>query len=215
MSKSPQSVSKFTFDTEFRSEGDLVSNAARARQRKVFTQEEIDHMFAKARHEGLKAGQVRAAEALAAAVGDMAEAVRAALAGSRDEIETLREEAARVAVTAARKLAPVAIAACPTGDVEAALREAMHQAIGEPRIVLRASQGVLDALQEKLTEIAHDEGFDGRIVTSVDPGIVGADCRIEWRGGGAERTLAALEEAIDELIARRFAQSTKTTITKG
>ena len=215
MNSGVKQVSKFTFDTEFRAEGDLISNAARARQRKVFTQEELDQMFAKARHEGLKAGQVRAAEALAIAVGDMAEAVRAALAGSHKEVENLRQEAAQIALAAARKLAPVAIAAHPAGDVEAALREAVHQAIGEPRIVLRASQNVLDALQDKLAEIAHDEGYDGRIITSADPGIVGADCRIEWRGGGAERTFAALEEAIEELIARRFAQSINTTMTKG
>jgi flagellar assembly protein FliH len=215
MNRGAKPVSKFTFDTEFRAEGDLISNAARARQRKVFTQEEIDQMCAKARGEGLKAGQVRAAEAVAAAAADLAEAVGAALAGSHDQIETLREEAAQIAVAAARKLAPVAIASLPAGDVEAALREAMHQAIGEPRIVLRASQAVLDALCGKLAEIAHDEGYDGRIVTSADPGIVGADCRIEWRGGGAERNLAVLEEAIGELIARRFTQTTKTTITKG
>jgi flagellar assembly protein FliH len=215
MSKSAQPTAKFNFDTEFRPEGDLVSNAARARQRKVFTQEEIDQMFAKARGEGLKAGQVRAAEALAVTVANLVETVRATLAGAHQEIEILREEAARIAFTAARKLAPVAIASFPTGDVEEALREAIHQAIGEPRIVLRASQTVIDALSGKLAQIAHDEGFEGRIVTSADPGIVGADCRIEWRGGGAERSLAVLEAAVGDLIARRFMQSTKTTITKG
>ncbi|MGC9954022.1 MAG: hypothetical protein ABSD21_07070 [Rhizomicrobium sp.] len=215
MNKGTQPVSKFTFDTEFRPEGDLVSNAARARQRKVFTQEEIDQMFAKARNEGLKAGQVRATEALVVAVAHLAETVRATFVDAHDEIETLREEATRIAFAAARKLAPVAIASFPTGDVETALRDAMHQAIGEPRIVLRASQAVIDALSGRLAEIAHDEGFDGRIVTSADPGIVGADCRIEWRGGGAERNLAVLEAAVGDLIARRFTQSTKTTITKG
>ena len=210
MNKHTQPAAKFNFDTEFRPEGDLVSNAARARQRKVFTQEEIDQMFAKARAAGLKAGQVRAAEALAAAVAELGDKVRATLAAARNEIEVLREEAARLSFAAARKLAPVAIASFPSGDVEEALREAIHQAIGEPRIVLRASQAVIDALCGKLAEIAHGEGFDGRIVTSADPAIAGGDCRIEWRGGGAERSLAALEAAVGDLITRRFAQSTKT-----
>ena len=214
MNRSPKPTAKFTFDTEFRTEGDLISNAARARQRKVFTQEEIDQMCAKARGEGLKAGQVRAAEAVAAALADLAGAVHAALAGSQTEIETLREEAAQIAIVAARKLACVAIAAFPSGDVEAALREAIHQAIGEPRIVLRASQTVSEAISGTLAAIAHEEGFEGRIVAKADPSIAGADCRIEWRGGGAERSFTALEEAIGELIARRFAQSTQTT-TKG
>ena len=63
-------ITKFKFDTEFRPEGDLVSNAARARQRKVMTQEELDHMLSRARETGLKMGQVRAAEATAAAASD-------------------------------------------------------------------------------------------------------------------------------------------------
>ena len=213
MSDAP--AKRFTFDTEFRPEGDLVSNAARARQRKVYTQDEIDQMCTRSRAEGLKAGQVRAAEAVAAAIVHLTEVVRTVLAGARIEIEAVREEAALIAFAAARKLAPVAIAALPSGDVEAALREAVHQAIGEPRIVLRASQNVVDALSESLAEIAHEEGFEGRIVTKVDPTISGADCRIEWRGGGAERSLESLEDAIGALIARRFARPSNTAQTKG
>ena len=215
MNQKLETAKKFTFDTEFRSEGDLISNAARARQRKVYTQDEIDQMCARSRAEGLKAGQVRAAEAAAAAIVHLTEAVRTVLAGARSEIEAVREEAALIAFAAARKLAPVAIASFPSGDVEAALREAVHQAIGEPRIVLRASQNVVDALSESLADIAHEEGFEGRIVTKVDPAIAGADCRIEWRGGGAERSLASLEDAVGALIARRFSTPSNTTHPKG
>ena len=215
MSQKIETVKKFTFDTEFRSEGDLISNAARARQRKVYTQDEIDQMCARSRAEGLKAGQVRATEAVAAGIVHLTDAVRTVLTGARGEIDAVREEAALIAFAAARKLASVALASLPSGDVEAALREAVHQAIGEPRIVLRASQNVVDALSESLAEIAHEEGFEGRIVTKVDPTIAGADCRIEWRGGGAERSLASLEDAIGTLIARRFARPSNTAQTKG
>lgn len=202
---------KFTFDTEFRVEGDLISNAARARQRKVMTQEEIDQMCARARTEGMKAGQVRATEAVAAAIDNVSNVVRRALEESRTEIALLREEAAKLAFTAARKLAPIAVDAQPVADVEEALREAMHQSIGEPRIVLRASEKVIAAIKDKLDEIAHDEGFEGRVVASAEPGITGADCRVEWRGGGAERNIAALETAIGEVITRHFSQSASQT----
>ncbi|MDE2182347.1 MAG: hypothetical protein KGJ78_04940 [Alphaproteobacteria bacterium] len=198
---------KFTFDTEFRAEGDLISNAARARKRRVMTQEEIDHMCGKARAEGVKAGQVRAAEALAAAIEGLTASVREAADSVRGEIENLREDAANVAFAAGRKLAHMAIAALPSADVEEALSEAMHQAIGEPRIVLRASQAVIDVISPRIAEIAHAHGYEGRIVVNAEPGLTGADCRIEWRGGGAERSFAALEEAIGDVIARRFSQS--------
>ena len=59
----------------------------------------------------------------------------------------VRDEAARLALAMAKKIAPAALAALPAGDVEAALREAMHQAIGEPRITLRAAPDVIAALE--------------------------------------------------------------------
>jgi flagellar assembly protein FliH len=200
-------VKKFTFDTEFRPEGDLVSNAARARQRKVLTQEELDQMFSRARAEGMKAGQVRAAEATAAAVSQLCGTVRDVMASAQGQIEVLREEAAQLGLIAARKLAHVAVENMPEGDVEEALRDGLHQAITEPRVVLRAAPNVIAVIKEKLEDLAHEMGYEGRIVATPEQGMHGADCRIEWRGGGAERSMAQLEEAIGEVITRRFSQS--------
>ena len=70
---------------------------------------------------------------------------------------------APLALAAAKKIAPAALAALPAGDVEIALRQAMHQAIGEPRITLRAAPDVVAALEARLADIAHEEGYDGRV----------------------------------------------------
>jgi len=198
---------KFTFDVEFRPEGDLVSNAARLRQRKVFTQEELDSMLTRARHDGMKMGQVRAAEATVTVIQQLCAVVREAADSTRSQVEDLRREAASLALVAAKKLACEAVAALPEADVEAALREAIHQAIAEPRIVLRAAPNVVAALKDKLDELAQETGYEGRIVASPELGMKGGDCRIEWRGGGAERSMDQLEEAIGEVVARRFSQS--------
>jgi flagellar assembly protein FliH len=195
---------KFTFDTEFRNEGDIVSNAARARQKRPYAQDEIDALCSRARAEGIKAGQVRAQEAIAAATADLAAQLRALLVQSHDDIESVRAEAAAVALAAARKLSRAAIAAAPASEVESALREAVHQAIGEPRVVLRAAPAVVDALAAKIAEIAGEEGFDGRVILSPDAHMKGPDCRIEWRGAGAEHSLAAIDAVLEGLIARRF-----------
>jgi flagellar assembly protein FliH len=63
---------------------------------------------------------------------------------------------------------------------------------------------VAERLTVRAGEIAHEEGFDGRVQVSADPALKRADCRIEWRGGGAERAAAAIEIALEELIARNF-----------
>ncbi|HEY1707699.1 MAG TPA: hypothetical protein VGG10_05500 [Rhizomicrobium sp.] len=200
-------AAKFTFDTEFREEGDLVSNAARARQKKSLTQDEIDAISTRARAEGMKAGQVRAQEAIAAETAALCQDLKAALSQSRAQIEAVRVEAASIALAAAAKLARAALAVAPHLEVEAALRQAIHQAIGEPRIVLRASAAVVDALQPEIATVAAEEGFDGRLVLAVDPNSQGADCCIEWRGAGAEHSQAMVETALADLIGRHFSNS--------
>ena len=197
-------ASKYTFDVEFRPEGDLVSNAARARQKKAYTTDEIDQLSARAREQGMKAGQVRAAEAMAAEAAKLVALVREMLERSRQATDEVRQEASMLALAAARKLAAAAIDQLPAADVEMTLRTALHQAIGEPRIVLNASQRVVDALKPQLDEIAQEEGFEGRVAIVSDASMSTADCRIDWRGGGAERSEGAIEAAIAELISRRF-----------
>lgn len=205
---------KFHFDTEFRSEGDVVSHAARGRVKKTLTQDELDQLRAEARSEGLKSGETRALEAVAQGVRETAAAIRQTLSQTQRDIEKVREEAAQLACVVARKLVPVALDALPAADVERALRDAIHQAIGEPRVVLRANPRVIDALNGHLAEIAHEEGYEGRLVAAADPMIKGADCRIEWRGGGAERSEAAMEEALAAMIARRFSNSSHSMSTE-
>ena len=195
---------KYTFDIEFRPEGDLVSNAARARQKRAYTTDEIDQLSARAREQGMKAGQVRAAEMQVQEVAKLVEALKGVVTRSARATDEVREEASMIALAAARKIAGVAVDALPGADVEEVLRHALHQALGEPRIVLHTSPKLAEVLRPKLAEIAHEEGFEGRVVVTGDAHMGAADCRIEWRGGGAERSTSQIETAIGELIARRF-----------
>jgi flagellar assembly protein FliH len=200
-------ASKFTFDTVFEGKKNLASDEARARQRLVFTQGEIDKMVHEARVAGVTSGDVRAKEAIAAAVAQTAGIVRDSVTRSLAEIEAVRVEASQLAFAAARRLAVAALSHAPAEDVELALRQAMHQAIGEPRLVLRAAPPVVEALSERIETIARDEGFEGSVQIIADPTQRVADCRMEWRGGGAERSQAAIETALAELIARHFSRS--------
>ena len=202
-------ATKFTFDTVFAAQENVVSDAARARRRLTLTQGELDAMLALARNEGMCSSEVRAHEALASAAQGVVGAIDAALARFCNDIDAIREHAVGIALSAARKLARKALEAFAAEEVEAALREALHQAIGEPRLVMRAAPGIAEALQLRIAEIAHEEGYDGRVQISAEGALKGADCRMEWRGGGAERSDAAIDAAIAALIARRFQDSPK------
>ena len=59
-----KSANKFTFDTEFRGQSDVVSDAARARQKKTLTAEEIEAIQAEAEARGTLDAQVKAAESV-------------------------------------------------------------------------------------------------------------------------------------------------------
>jgi flagellar assembly protein FliH len=197
---------KFTFDTEFHAGGERRTAEAERRQKKTLTVEEIEKLQATARTEGQTSAAAIHAEAIERAICALTIAVRAATDQARAEIETVRAEAAAIALAAARRLAPAAIAAQPVADVEAALREAMHQAIGEPRLVLRANPEITALIEPRLADIAHEEGYDGRLHVAADPHFSGADCRIEWRGGGAERSFEAITAAIAQVIEQRFSE---------
>jgi flagellar assembly protein FliH len=200
---------KFTFDTEFLGKEDRPAPAARARQKQTLTTEELERMTAEARVQGESSAQARSIEALERTIAALTISLRAALDQSHAEIEILRDDAARLALAMAKKIASAALEALPAGDVELALRQAMHQAIGEPRITLRTSPAVAEAIEPRLSAIAHEEGYDGRITIAAEAGMKAGDCRIEWRGGGAERSEDAIEDALTSLIAHRFSASVK------
>jgi flagellar assembly protein FliH len=198
-------ATKYTFDTVFKNgETDDAAEAARARKKRTFSEAEVEQLCAQARTEGMCAGEVRAQEAIALATKETGNAIKAALALIERERRKVLEENSRIALAVATKLANMALTQFPHLEVEAALREALHQAIGEPRLVLKTSAQVAERLTVRAGEIAHEEGFDGRVQVSADPALKRADCRIEWRGGGAERASAAIESALEELVARNF-----------
>jgi flagellar assembly protein FliH len=204
-------TTKFIFEPIFDAEREPASDASRGRRRRTLTEAELEGLCAEARAEGFSSAEARALEDIAVATNEAAISVLKVLTQLNAERNALREQAADLAFAFARKLAHAALAQFPHADVEAALREAMHQAIGEPRIVLKAAPHVAEAIAPRLAEIAHEEAFDGRVQVSPDASLSRADCRIEWRGGGAERAETVIEKALQDLIARSFKDAALTT----
>ena len=201
-----KNATKFTFDTHFDG-GEAESSRPETRSRKSYSAEEIEALRAEAREEGKKDGDVRAAQAVAASIGQVAAAVHAAIQAMDAEIEVIRAEAADLALAAARKLAGAALATAPEAEIEEALHAALHQAVGEPRVFVKTASHLAEAIQARAAEIAAEQGFEGRLQVAADAKLAGADCRIEWRGGGMERSHQAIDEALADLIARRFSRA--------
>jgi flagellar assembly protein FliH len=110
-----------------------------------------------------------------------------------------------VSVAVAAKLAPALIAREPFAEISALANECFHQLVAAPHIVIRVGADIYDAAKEKLEEIAHAKGFEGRLVVLSDDAITPGDCRIEWADGGINRDSAATLSAIDDMVGRYVA----------
>jgi flagellar assembly protein FliH len=201
-------ATKFTFDTHF-GEAERNAGAAHARSRKSYSAEEIETLTRDAREEGLRDGSVLATQAQTQALAQLAAGVAAAIQAMDAEIDAMRAEAAGLAFAAAKKLADAALAATPVAEIEEALGAALHQAVGETRVVVKTAPALAHIIEARAADIAMREGYEGRIQFVGDGALAGADCRIEWRGGGIERSHAEIENALADLIARRFPRATE------
>src|SRR5262245_60861158 len=195
---------KFTFDTDFDAR---AVDTADARARKSLSSDEIEKLKREAHEAGRKHADILATQAVASSVGQVAAAMHAAIEAMDEEIERMRMQAAGLALAAAKKLAGAALNHAPEDEIAEALNLALHHAIGETRVVVKTPPVLAKAIETRAAEIAAEQGFEGRIQIAADSTLSGADCRIEWRGGGVERSHSIIENALADLIARRFARA--------
>jgi flagellar assembly protein FliH len=195
---------KFTFDVSF---DHLSAPSARSLAERRFTRNELEATREAALAEGHAAGLAEAATSAqsltADALAQIAESLTALLsAQDAATIDTQRRALAAMRTIVA-KLVPGLAAKDPLTEVEAFATKCLHEAIDEPRVVLRVAQEIYEPLRERLDALANAAGYAGRIVLLVDDAIAAGDARVEWADGGAERNLAGQCAEIHELLERR------------
>ena len=146
----------------------------------------------------------RTAQALAL-IGDGLAKLDRALTDIETRLET---EAVQVAVAVAGKLAPELIAREPFAEISALATDCFEHLVKTPHVVVRVAPDIHDIAKEKLEQIAHARGFEGRLVVLAEPGLAPGDCRIEWADGGVAREEAATLAVIDDAVARYVAART-------
>jgi flagellar assembly protein FliH len=175
---------KFTFDTDFDARAaDAAGGDARAR--KSFSTEEIEMLKRDAREEGRKHADILATQAVAASIGQVAAAMLAAIEAMDGEVERLRAEAAGLALAAAKKLAGAALHHAPEAEIAEALAVALHHAIGEARVAVKTPPALAKAIEPPRRSLRNRVS---RAIQIAADSTTGVDCRIEWRGGGVERS---------------------------
>jgi flagellar assembly protein FliH len=198
------SPKKFLFEVSF----DQVDGEAPPRRaiEKRYTRAEIEATRAAALAEGRQAGLDEAAagvDSLAAeALDAIAHGIETLIAGQdATTIETQRRalDALRAIIA---KTFPALAARDPLAEIEAFAAKCLHDAIDEPRIVLRVPAPLYDTVQARLSALGTASGYAGRIVLLADDALAGGDARIEWADGGSERNLDRQRADIDSVLAR-------------
>ena len=195
---------KFTFDVSF---DHLGAPSARSLAERRFTRGELEATRQSALAEGHAAGLAEAAKSAEALTADalarIAESLAALLAKQEAATMDTQRRALAAMQTIVAKLVPGLAAKDPLAEVEAFATKCLHEAIDEPRVVLRVAEEIYEPLRERLDALANAAGYAGRIVMLADDAIAAGDARVEWADGGAERNLAAQCIEIDELLERR------------
>jgi len=193
---------KFQFDTSF----DTGESERNERPKPAFSEAELaaarDQGFAAGHAAGIAEAATKAEAIVAGAAADIARQLADIGQTQAAALDQAARNAVSLATRVASKLAPAALKRFAAAEVEALLEQCLADLHDEPRIVLRASEQIVDALRARISEIAARSGFPGLVVLLPDDRLSGPDCRIEWADGGLERDSAALMGKIDFAIGR-------------
>jgi flagellar assembly protein FliH len=190
---------KFSFDRVFDATGKIVRESAQKTQKKHFSPEEVTKIREEAFTQGSATAESQAAQAVAMAVGEVAQTVMKLLETLDDELANLRNHAIEIALTTGRKIAGAALDSFPTAEIERLLHECVNALAREPRLVVRVAPEHVETLRSRIDKIASDHGFAGRIVLVGETNLGTAVSRIEWSDGGIE---VNSEKTADEIAER-------------
>lgn len=192
---------KFMFERSFD-----ASSGPRVPERKPVTlkpeqydalrKEGYDEGFAAGRQAGLD-DQAQRLMLLLNNVGGKIDAMLGQMQALRQESETGMRQ---MALAIARKFVPDFSTRHGVAEIEAMLSAIISEMMHEPRLVVRVHESQFDALDEKITQIAAQKAYTGKIVVMASNEIAAGDCLIEWSDGGMERNAAMLWDKIEQTV---------------
>jgi flagellar assembly protein FliH len=173
-----------------------------------FTQAQLDA----AREEGYIAGHQASLEEAATArehyVADAINLISQGLAKLDDQQRAANAELADLAMRMVygitQKLLPPFAHAHAVDSIEHFVRATLPIAVGEPKILVRAHEMIAAELTERLKDVFARASFLGSYSVIVDYELQPGDCRLEWDGGGADRSEARIWRDIREVVAGNF-----------
>lgn len=171
-------IRKFAFDTEFAADGAIVAAAA-----KKLTAEDLEVERAKAYELGASDAHARAERDAAAAMRALADAAAAIVQRLDAEAKAMREEAAHLAIVAARKIAGAALDAYGGERIAAAVEAVMDMLRHQPRLIVKLSPEACEQLGPRIAAMCDTHGYSGAILLRPQQGLSAGEVAIDWSDG--------------------------------
>lgn len=188
-------VRKYGFDTEFTPDGEILKQAP-----KSLTPEEIAAECAAAYERGKHDAVAQAERQTAAALQALADAASAVLTRLDAESRAIREEAARVALAASRKIAGVAIDGFGVERAQAAVEAAMDALRTQPRLIVKLPPQTADELKPRIAAMCETHAYAGAILVRAEPSFRSGEVIIDWADGVVSMSPDDAAARITELV---------------
>lgn len=197
-----QETSRFEFDREL-SQGAVIQPRAERKKTK-WSEDEVAAIRAEAFAAGEEAARASeeadVSRQIAAGSQQVAERLGVLLENLHTERGSLREEAAEIALTIARKLMPALMESAPTSEIEAVVEQSFALLRNEARVVIYVAAGEEELLGPRINEMTREHGFEGQLVLRTSDDIEPGDVRIEWASGAITRDTPALDASIEQIV---------------
>jgi flagellar assembly protein FliH len=188
-------VRKYGFDTEFAPDGAIVREAS-----KRLSPEEIAAECAAAYERGKQDAAAQAERQAAAALEALADAASAVLTRLDAESRAMREEAARIAAAAARKIAGAALDAFGAERAAAAVEAAMDALRRQPRLLVKLAPEAVETLKPRIAAMCETHAYAGAVLVRAEPGLRTGEVVIDWSDGVIAMNPDDAAQSIDTLI---------------
>lgn len=192
----------FNFDTVFDDAGVITAQAARPKR--FYTPDEVELIRQQAHREGEASALVRAAEAQARELQQIAQLAGQAMSALARVAHDHRAGSAELALACARAIADAALNRFPTAPLEAAMDLLVAEVEASPRLIIKTASSDPD-IAARLEALAHSHGLPGQVMVKVEPGPSSAAFALDWVDGkaaydpavAAQKVAEALSEALE------------------
>ena len=198
-------IRKYAFDTEFAPDGEVLREGATAPKR--LTPEEIAAERASSYESGKRDALAHAERETAAALRAIADATSAILTRLDSESRAMRDDAARIALIASRKIAGAALDAFGPERAAVAIEAAMDTLRHQPRLLVKLSPESAEVLRPRIEKMCEMHAYAGAVLVRVDAGMGAGEVSIDWSDGVVSTNPNDTAQRIDALIEAALASA--------